>query len=59
MVSPGTHPVKNQESQSTANDSQFKERGSPKLNMLGSLCNQSVSLKTEVKTLCYITEIKI
>ena len=42
MVSPGTHLVKNQESQSRTNDSQFKKRWIPKLKMLGSLCNQSI-----------------
>ena len=59
MVSPGTYLVKDQESQSSTNDSQFKKRGSPKLKKLGYLCNQSVNLKTEAKTLYYITEIKI
>ena len=52
MVSSAPHPVKNYESQSGTNESQFKKM-SPKLKMLGSLCHQTVSLKTDSKTLYY------
>ena len=45
MVSPGTHLVKNHESQ-------FKKK-SLKLKVLGPLCNQTVNLKTDSKTLYY------
>ena len=41
MVSPGTHLVKNHESQ-------FKKQ-----RVLGSLCNHTVNLKTDSKTLYY------
>ena len=44
MVSPGTHLVKNHEYQ-------LKKNTSPKLKMLGPLCNQTVNLKTDSKTL--------
>ena len=47
MVSPGTHLVKNHESQ-------FKKKKS-EIKMLGPLCNQTVSLKTDSKTLYYST----
>ena len=49
----GTHLVKNHESKSTTNESQFKKTKSLKLKMLGPLCNQMVNLKTESKTLYY------
>ena len=52
MVSPWSHLVKNHESLSTTNESHFKKR-SPKLKMLGPLCNQIVNLETEAKTLYY------
>ena len=39
MVNPGTHLVKNRESQSITNESWFKETRSPKLKMLEPLCN--------------------
>ena len=52
MVSPGTHLVKNHEFQSRTNESQLK-RSSPKLKMLVPLCNQTVNLKTDSKTLYY------
>ena len=60
MVSPGTHLVKNHEFQSRTNESQLKKT-SPKLKMLGPLCNQTVNLKTDSKTLYYSVhnEIKI
>ena len=48
MVSPGTHLVKNHESQSRTNESQFKNQWVP-----GSLCNHTVNLKTDSKTLYY------
>ena len=46
MVSPGTHLVKNHESQTGNNESQLKKM-SPKLKMLGPLCNQTVNLKSD------------
>ena len=52
MVSPGTHLVKNHEFQSRTNESQLK-RSSSKLKMLVPLCNQTVNLKTDSKTLYY------
>ena len=53
MVSPGTHLVKNHESLSITNESQFTKTRSSKLKMLGPLCNQSVNLETDAKTLYY------
>ena len=53
MVSPGTHLVKNHESPSITNESQLKKTRSPKLKMLGPLCNQTVNRETDVKTLYY------
>ena len=47
MVSPGTHLVKNYESQLKKKE----EKTSPKLKMLGLLCNQTVNLKTDSKAL--------
>ena len=52
MVSPSWDLVKNHESQSRTNESQFKT-SSLKLKMLGPLCNQTVNLKTDSKTLYY------
>ena len=51
VASPGTHLVKNYESQSRTNEFQF----SLKLKMLafGPLCNQTINLKTDSKTLYY------
>ena len=46
MVCPGTHLVKNHEYQ-------LKKKQSPKLKMLGPLCNQIVNLETDAKTLYY------
>ena len=54
MVSPGTHLVKIHESLSITNDSQFKKTMSPKLKMLGCLCNQTLNLETDAKTLYYM-----
>ena len=54
MVSPGTHLVKIHESLSITNDSQFKKTRSPKLKMLGCLCNQTLHLETDAKTLYYM-----
>ena len=51
MLSPGTHLVKNHESLSITNESQFKKTRSLKLKMLGPLCNQTVNLETDAKTL--------
>ena len=47
MVSPGTHLVKIHESQFTTIESQFKNKST------GSLCNHTVNLKTDFKTLSY------
>ena len=57
MVSPGTHLVKNRESQSRTIGFQFNKQKSPKLKMLGSLCDQTVNLKSDFKTLCTVTKI--
>ena len=54
MVSPGTHLVKIHESLSITTESQFQQTRSPKLKMLGHLCNQTVNLETDVKTLYYM-----
>ena len=51
MVSPGTHLVKNHESLSITSESRFKKTRSHKLKMLGPLCNQTVNLETDAKTL--------
>ena len=53
MVSPETHLVRNHESLSITNESQFKKTRSLKLKMLGPLCNQTVNLETDAKTLYY------
>ena len=58
MVSPGTHLVKNYESQFRTNESQLKKKkkkktASLKLKMLGPLSNQTVNLNTDSKTLFY------
>ena len=53
MVSPGTHLVKSNESQSRTIESQLKLKTSPKLKMLGPLCNQTVNIKTDSKTLYF------
>ena len=59
MVSPGTHLVKNHESQSRTNESQLKKTITPKLKMLGPLCNQTVNLKADSKPLyCSILKLK-
>ena len=52
MVSPGTHFVKNHESQSRTNELQLKN-ASPLLKMHEPLCNQTFNLKTDSKTLYY------
>ena len=52
MVNPGTHLVKNHGTQSRNSESQLKKE-SPKLNLLGPLCNQTVNLKADSKTLHY------
>ena len=51
MVSPETHLVKNHESLSITNESQFKKTRSSKLKMLGPLCSQIVQLETNATTL--------
>ena len=48
MVSPGTHLVKNHESQFRK-----KKPRSPRGKMLGCLCNQLVNLETDAKMLYY------
>ena len=53
MVSPGTHLVEIHETLSITNESQFKKTRSPKLKMLGPLCNQTVNLETDAKPLHY------
>ena len=49
MVSPGTHLVKNHESRPITNQSQIKKKGVT----LRPLCNQTVNLETDAKTLYY------
>ena len=49
MVSPGTHLVKNHESQCT--EPMTPSKKGLKLKMLGRLCNQTVDLNTDSKTL--------
>ena len=53
MVSPGTHLVKTHQSLSITNESQLKKSRSPKLKMLGPLCNQTVNMETDAKSLYY------
>ena len=52
MVSPGTHLVKNHESQSRTNVSHLKKM-TTKLKMLGPLYNQTDNVETVAKTLHY------
>ena len=52
MVSPESHLVYSHVSQSRTSESQLKKT-SPKLKMLGPLCDQTVNLTTDSKTLCY------
>ena len=51
MVCPRSHLVKNHEFQSITNESQFKKKKQEV--MLGPLCNQTVNLETDAKTLNY------
>ena len=53
MLSPGTHSLNHQESLSITNESQFEKTRSPKLEMLGPLCNQTVNQETDAKTRYY------
>ena len=53
MVSPGTHLVKTRQSLFITNESQLKKSRSPKLKMLEPLCNQTVNMETDVKSLYY------
>ena len=53
MLSLGNDLVKNLESLSVTNESLFKKTRSPKLKMLGPLCNQTVNLETDAETLYY------
>ena len=53
MVSPGTHLVKNHESLFITNESQLKKTRSSKLKILGPLCNETVNVETDAKTLNY------
>ena len=57
MVSPGTFLVKNHESRSGTNESYsvVKKKMRPNLKMVLPLCNQTVNLKTDSKTLYYST----
>ena len=50
MVSPGTHLVKNHESWPITNQSQIEKK---KGVILRPLCNQTVNLETDAKTLYY------
>ena len=50
MVSPSTHLVKNHEFRPITNQSQIKKK---KGAMLRPLCNQTVNLETDAKTLYY------
>ena len=56
MVNPGTHLVKNHESRPITNQSQIKEK---KGVILRPLCNQTVNLETDAKTLYYSSLIYI
>ena len=51
MVSLGTHLVKNHESQSATSESQLKNEFD--IENVWALCNQTVNLKTDSKTLYY------
>ena len=54
MVSHRTHLEKNHEFKSGTNESQLKKKEtSPKWKMIWPLCNQTVTLKTDYKTLYY------
>ena len=48
MVSPGTHLVKNHESLSITNESQYKKTRISKLKMLGPLCEPTPKLFSTV-----------
>ena len=52
MVSPGTHLMKNHETMSITNESLLKTTRGHKLKVLEPLCNQTVDLETDDKTLC-------
>ena len=51
-VSPGTHLMKNHETMSITNESPLKTTRGHKLKVLEPLCNQTVDLETDDKTLC-------
>ena len=53
LVSPGTHLLENDKSLSITIESQFKKKqgSSPKLKILGPLCDQTVNVETDAKTL--------
>ena len=55
MVSPGNHLVKNHESQSRTNESQFQKKRESEIENAGPgpSCNQTFNLKTDSKTLYY------
>ena len=62
MASPGNHLVKNHESQSRTNESQFKKKNGFEIENAwpGPSCNQTVNLKTDSKnSVLQYTEIKI
>ena len=53
MVTPGTHLMKNHETVSITNEPLFKTTRSPKFKVFGPLCDQTVNLETDDKTLYY------
>ena len=59
MVSPGTHPIKNHETISITNESLLKTTTGHKLKVFEPLCNQTVNLETDDKTLyCSLMKLK-
>ena len=61
MVSPGTHFVKNRESQSRISESQLKKKKKKKakLKMLWPSCNQTVNLQRTPKLFAYYSILKL
>ena len=59
MVSPGTHLIKNHETMSITNESLLKTTRGHKLKVFEPLCNQTVNLETDDKTLyCSLVKLK-
>ena len=59
MVSPGTHLIKNHETMSITNESLLKTTRGHKLKVFEPLCNQTVNLETDDKTLyCSLLKLK-